>query len=331
MQLQTVLDLKAELRGVADSHAAGFGANPTSGPGMVRVAGASLPLARDLGVILGIAPGGSGHEFRIAVRTTRRDTVVSQYVNTLGLITSGEIELQHVGDILATPPFVTLAQPWQHRSRPLLPGLSVGHVHTTAGTIGGFIEKSGVVHVLSNNHVLAMSAGVMAAANANDPIVQPGPYDGGTHPGDSVARLAGWVTLQGGVNYVDAAIGVVDYNMAYDASYAGVRLAGFGPVQLGAPVWKVGRTTGVTRGTITAVALDDVPVRYNGHTLYFDDQLEIQGDQGLFSAGGDSGSLVIRADRTAVGLLFAGSTARAKSYANPIATVLQLLDGSLLA
>ena len=330
MRLQTVLDLKADLRGRATAQAVGLGALPNKS-GMVKVAGTSLPLARSLGVILGIAPGGSANDFRIAVRTTRLDQAVRQYVNTLGLITSGDIEQQHVGDILAAPPIVGVVQPWQQRSRPILPGCSVGHRYTTAGTIGAIVNKDGVMHVLSNNHVLALSAGVANDANHDDPIVQPGPYDGGAHPGDSIARLAKWVPLKAGVNYVDAALGAIDDNLPYDASYAGARLSGIAQAQVGAAVWKIGRTTGVTRGTITAVALDDVPVGYNDQTLYFDNQTEIQGDSGLFSQGGDSGSLIVDADRNAIGLLFAGSTARAKTYANPIETVLQLVGGSLLS
>ena len=99
--------------------------------------------------------------------------------------------------------------------------------------------------------------------------MQPGPYDGGGHPGDSVARLSAWVRLQAGINYVDMAIGVLDYNMPFGVTYSGVNLAGIAKAQLGVAAWKVGRTTGVTRGVVTAVrARPDVPVMYNGQRLY---------------------------------------------------------------
>lgn len=323
MLLRTALDLKAELRGVATTHAVGVGG---VGGGFVKVAGQSLPSPRSLGISLGIAPGAGGHDVRLAVRTTRMDAAVSQYVNTLGLLVSGDIEQQHVGDIQAGPPGAAGVAPWPNRARPILPGYSVAHYQSTAGTIGGFIQKDGAVHVLSNNHVLALSNG----AQHNDPIVQPGPYDGGGHPGDSIARLSNWVPLQAGINYVDMAFGVLDYNMPFGVTYAGLNLAGVGQAQLGVAAWKVGRTTGVTQGIVTAVGLDDVPVTYNGQKLYFDDQLEIQGTAGLFSAGGDSGSLVIDAGNNAIGLLFAGSSVLGKTFANQLGLVLQHAGGTLL-
>jgi hypothetical protein len=70
----------------------------------VKVAGTSLPAAKTLGVALGVAPGTGSQDYRIAVRTTRQDPAVSNYVNTLGLVTSGDIEVQHVGQIQALPP-----------------------------------------------------------------------------------------------------------------------------------------------------------------------------------------------------------------------------------
>jgi hypothetical protein len=96
-------------------------------------------------------------------------------------------------------------------------------------------------------------------------------------------------------------------------------------------VEKLGRTTGHTNGRITAVEVDAVAVQY-GHAVYrFDDQIEIQGRTGAFSAGGDSGSVIWRSrDRAPVALLFAGSetggaTGSGVTFANPLATVLATL------
>ena len=64
----------------------------------------------------------------------------------------------------------------------------------------------------------------------------------------------------------------------------------------------------------------------------FDDQVEIDGVAGGFSAGGDSGSVIWRsADRAPLGLLFAGSDSGGRegggvTFANPLATVLSVLD-----
>jgi outer membrane lipoprotein SlyB len=64
----------------------------------------------------------------------------------------------------------------------------------------------------------------------------------------------------------------------------------------------------------------------------FDDQIEIQGLTGGFSAGGDSGSVIWRSrDRAPTALLFAGSSTggvrgTGVTFANPLATVLRVLD-----
>ena len=110
------------------------------------------------------------------------------------------------------------------------------------------------------------------------------------------------------------------------------------PAEAGA-VAKRGRTTGITRGRVTAFELDGVQVGYTRGTLTFDDQIEIEGTgTGAFSAGGDSGSLILTAEDAprAVGLLFAGSetggpTGTGLTFANPIAAVLRELDVTLAA
>jgi hypothetical protein len=97
-------------------------------------------------------------------------------------------------------------------------------------------------------------------------------------------------------------------------------------------VEKVGRTTGHTRGRISAVEVDGVVVQYDSCVRSFDDQIEIEGLTGAFSGGGDSGSVIWRsADRAPLGLLFAGSTEGGSAgggvtFANPLTTVLAALD-----
>ena len=97
---------------------------------------------------------------------------------------------------------------------------------------------------------------------------------------------------------------------------------------------KIGRTTGHTRGRISAVEVDGVAVQYDDAVHTFDDQVEIEGLSGAFSADGDSGSVIWRAsDRAPLGLLFAGSDAGGRhgggvTFANPLATVLSALDAA---
>lgn len=81
------------------------------------------------------------------------------------------------------------------RYRPIIPcGVSIGHYKITAGTLGAIVtdRNSGEKLILSNNHVLANSNDALVG----DPILQPGPTDGGQNPGDIVARLERFIPLR---------------------------------------------------------------------------------------------------------------------------------------
>ena len=80
---------------------------------------------------------------------------------------------------------------------------------------------------------------------------------------------------------------------------------------LGRPVRKVGRTTGVTSGSVTQVEVDrlrvDLGEEGDPHEALFSDQFEVQGPEGrAFSDAGDSGSLIVDEQRRPRGLLFSG-------------------------
>lgn len=212
------------------------------------------------------------------------------------------------------------------RVRPAKGGCSVGHHKITAGTIGtcvydllpeGSNSPSGQgigipskYYILSNNHVLANSNN----AAAGDPILQPGPYDGGSDPADRIAVLSRFIpiTLDPPVNreqhnnLVDAAIAEgqfidLDREIYWIGHVRGWRLKA--DVNVGTLIKKTGRTTNFTTGRITAVSAT-VDVGYGGGKVArFKDQIVTTN----FSDGGDSGSLVTTLDNVAVGLLFAGS------------------------
>jgi len=221
------------------------------------------------------------------------------------------------------------------RVRPLRPGVSIAHARVTAGTLGAFVLVDGVLHALSNYHVLAGSP----AARTGDVILQPGPADGGRPARDRVGTLAAVVPLTAGQPaVVDAAIARLDddeVDARYPVGYVTTTARAVG----GEAVGKIGRTTSVTSGRVTAIELDDVVVGYGEElgNLRFDDQIEVEGTGAVaFSQGGDSGSLVYREDGVALGLLFAGSESggdngRGLTYVNPIDAVLGALDATLLA
>src|SRR2546427_307947 len=77
------------------------------------------------------------------------------------------------------------------RTRPAPGGVSIGHVQITAGTLGVLARRNGRPVILSNNHVLANQN----AGRVGDPILQPGPADGGRLQ-DTIARLVDFVPIQ---------------------------------------------------------------------------------------------------------------------------------------
>lgn len=282
---------------------------------------------------LGVSPtSDKPGDYRLAVRLQRRSAVGA--VKALGIAekAKGEVDIRYVGRIHKRTWFMD-------RHRPLQLGISIGHFNVTAGTLGAFVGgPRGSTRILSNNHVLAdENQGVRG-----DDILQPGMFDGGLRPEDRVGGLDTFVKLRTGtaVNTVDCALAKVDdgIDSLTDKLYRARGLLG-GVVDDGSEVDRVekwGRTTGHTRGRVTAFELDNVRVGYDLGVVRFDDQLEIDASGSTsFSDGGDSGSLIVtEGDRLAVGLLFAGSQTGGRrslglTYANPIGTVLAALKTQL--
>jgi hypothetical protein len=281
-------------------------------------------------VAVGLVPVRAGR-VRVAVRL-QRDADRS-LLPDLGAAAEAEMDVRVIGRVHAlSSPALSAAPAGLRRARPLRPGLSIAHPAVTAGTLGGFVRTAGGLAILSNNHVLAAAD----TATEGDPILQPGPADGGV-PGDRVATLSAFQRFRsGGPNLVDAAVALVDDGVdAAPGDLPGGPLAGAVPsgqdVEPAEAVEKVGRTTGHTRGRISAVEVDAVAVQYDDQVHRFDDQIEIEGLAGPFSAGGDSGSVIWRSrDRAPVALLFAGSSVGGPggggvTFANPLGTVLRLL------
>jgi hypothetical protein len=210
------------------------------------------------------------------------------------------------------------------RWRPAPGGVSVGHYGITAGTLGCWVKdrRSRNWMILSNNHVMAKSNISMPG----DAVLQPGPYDGGSPAYDRIARLARFVPLTKGTNEVDCAVADVLKPEQVDNSVfqVGTLVRGTGVAQLGDILVKSGRTTGLTTGIVTCLALD-IYVYFGGSlgTILFTDQIEISGF--YIVGGGDSGSIWCKGEK-AVGLLFAGTIDGKRSIANHIETVLSQLD-----
>jgi hypothetical protein len=212
------------------------------------------------------------------------------------------------------------------RIRPAPNGVSLGHPNITAGTLGCLVTNGSTIFILSNNHVMADEN----QANIGDNILQPGPFDGGQDPDDRIADLSAFETIvfsTGANNVIDAAIA----DVVNDADVTGATHPNAGSygqprsttinAAVGMKVQKYGRTTRHTQGTVQAINAT-VNIGYSSGTARFVSQIIIS--PGGFSAGGDSGSLIVvrggSNDRKPVGLLFAGSSSI--TIANPINAVL---------
>ena len=283
-------------------------------------------------IALGVARAIAG-DYSLAVRVQSPLLMEGQEIAAIRHVAKGEVDVRYIGQVQKRQ------APWyQQRCRPIRIGCSVAHFKVTAGSVAAFAQSSArATMLLSNNHVLANEND----ASIGDPILQPGPFDGGQNPADKVGALTQFVPLNfTAVNTVDCAIAALDDGIAFDSKnldflgqLSGVRTS---PVDVGDLVAKVGRTTGVTHGKVTAIELDNVTVGYDNGNATFNGQIEIEGTGTLpFSSGGDSGSVVVDQDNLAAALLFAGgetggSNGMGLTYANPIGTVLQALSITLI-
>ena len=209
------------------------------------------------------------------------------------------------------------------RMRPAPGGCSVGHVRSTAGTLGCLVRRGDRVFILSNNHVLAATnLGVRG-----DYILQPGPSDGGHVPEDGIAELADYVKLDfAGENAMDAALARPFSRELVSPEILDVgEPTGWAKPELRAEVVKSGRTTGLTRGEIGVVETT-IEVLYGLTRVRFVGQCVVTTPG--FSAGGDSGSaVVLPGAKKVVGLLFAGS--EEATVFTPIGRVLSALNVEL--
>jgi hypothetical protein len=195
------------------------------------------------------------------------------------------------------------------------------------GTLGSLVLYDGVLSILSNNHILARSG----SATAGEDDIQPGLIDVGCQRANAniVGDFAGDKVPLGTAN-VDTAISTARSGMV-DTSGAiidvGVLCSSPATPVLNLAVEKSGRTTGLTTGTIQSLNTS-VSIQYQKgcnsgkkFTVSYTNQLVITGS-GSFSAGGDSGSLIVTNDGSPnpVGLLFAGNTSQ--TIANPIQSVI---------
>lgn len=179
------------------------------------------------------------------------------------------------------------------------------------GTLGAFYPApEGGTLLLSNNHVIAAENSTdEEKARVGDDI-----YQAQRGRGRVVAHLSAWVPLSPTEpNRADLASAVLLPDAAFENAFLPLRGRPH-PTdtrltlpRVGQRVFKVGRTSGLTFGTVTATSARVPRVEYGFGGAAFEDSLIIEGQGGsTFSAPGDSGSGIYDLKGRLLGFLYAG-------------------------
>ena len=337
MRLESALEVKAEaLKLIGDSqNVVAFSLERrkrrrTTVTGEHVDFGISMSSTLNFGVGIGVA---TDHDCRLTIHYPWSDTSRAPFREELTQLARGELDSVWVGPVLAQKALPIWAR---GRNRPLTIGSSLAHNKGTAGTLTAFVTaESGDIQLLSCNHVLALcNRGALT-----DPIVQPSPDDGGG-ANDVVGIMAGFVPLdRRRGNAVDCAVATLAEGVEIEPSTLdgfgslGQTLPAdwFGPASGQPRVAKLGRTTGVTHGRRTVIAMTQ-RISYEGFGVCtLDDLFAVAPVEAStpFSEGGDSGALLFTPDtQEAAGILIGGSAT--VSYATRLDIVLSRLGVRLM-
>jgi len=220
------------------------------------------------------------------------------------------------------------------RYRPVAIGVSAGNaLQCLPGTIGCVVTAGTKRCLLSANHVFARQN----QAAIGEAICQPSLPDGDSTctlapPRTLVAQLTDFepVIYDGHTpNRFDAAIAELkdtDATCATLPTFYGLPASDPGDPVPGAAILKVGRTTGLTRGTIKAVDLK-VKITFPAGTALFVGQILTSKAFGDF---GDSGSLVVTDDDQFHPLaIVIGGGSNGVAIASPIGPILERFKASV--
>ena len=259
-----------------------------------------------------------------------------------------EVKVTNLGRVIARPEAISATSVqgnMYERNERIACGSScapAGAVYS--GTFGALVRSEGQFMALSNNHVFASCNQVPVG----QPILSPSAMDARPQllAPRELCRHSRIVELRTGtpalvplVNCDASVARVIDPDEV--SSWQGDDRMGYDtPVSTVDPaphlrVKKVGRTTGVTVGTVEAqLLMMPLPYKYPNFTatVWFADIWTVKSeDEGQFALPGDSGSLVVTEDGTAaVGLLFATSPKGDYGMIAPINTVSNELNLTLV-
>ncbi|NTF42594.1 hypothetical protein [Rhizobium rhizogenes] len=256
-----------------------------------------------------------------------------------------------VAYVKGNPPPPQTPKPFTLRGGRYTCGSSIYPAHCVgAGTFGLIVrDQNGVLYGMTNNHV----AGACNNAMPGLPILAPGPLDATEDACDpfTIGRHHRLLPINDGIPeniQIDVNWDVSIFRLAEADKVTSFQGSAFDtPAHVASPmpsmrVKKVGRTTGLTGGTIVAQSASPVPVQYQvpeygvRKNVFFETVYVVVGDNGLpFSKAGDSGSLVVADDGQgnthAVGLVFAGNEQRGLSFILPLPEIMQKLSVEIVS
>ncbi len=295
---------------------------------------------------LGVHPT-SDRNYKLAIHVSDRDYLNLPEIEQITNQACGEVDIQVTGAVQPYDKHESHFCP-QKRVRPLSMGVSISHYSELAGagTLGCFVRKKqnpSDLFLLSSNHILACKN----SAEIRDSIIQPAQQDGGVLSKDNIAALTEFIPLKNEAsNFVDAAIAKIDKTEVIDPiglylpknqlninAFQGIYQShDLEEIEDLLRVMKMGRTTGLTSGKITAFDLDRVIPYGRNMICNFQELIAIEGlDDKAFSHKGDSGSLIFDKKGYGIALLLGGtksggSNNQGITYANPIHHVFNALD-----
>jgi hypothetical protein len=231
-------------------------------------------------------------------------------------------------DVIVRKPVYYLFDPTnpspRHAARQgvLFGGISIGLAGGNTGTLGGsFFDNSTLMDVmLTNWHVVCNEDNCSVGT-----ILQPSAFDN-----DELHRVVGKILRTRVAPAIDAAVLSLDGSALLERRVLDMgEIGGPVPSEIGMTVIKVGRTSGLTRGTITDVAADFKSCNADGENCHdHADQIQFDGGGGMVQAG-DSGSLLLDGAGNVVGLVFAASEDGDVGNACHIQDVLNLMNVNL--
>lgn len=294
-----------------------------------------------------------GGKFVVAILISDRDIRAKQLVKQLAQTYQGMVFARSVGTAHSSDPqnHYSPVPSTLYSNGAICPGASVGHIRGFPGSLGCLVRSTvpgqDWIGVLSASHVLAMNN----RAKKGDIVLSPAAPDGSGLDEDQCGTLERYKLLVDfdkelhGANQVCCVdVALVKLEEKRDVPECTMvpnprnshklmrinRVIGGDEVadQCGWPVYKVGRTTGFTKGVLDIVGLQRQPILLNGTPYLYTNILTVRHLEKPFSKPGDSGALVYTSGGEAVGLVIGGTDE--VSFLSPFDACLRDIKATLL-